>query len=358
MGFTLNQLEQERQIRKLQKKEDKDTSDYEQLSNLPKINNVELKGDKTTSDLGLQSELTFDNVPTDGSNNPVKSDGIYDSEKDIYAVMGQMGAKNLIPYPYYEGTETEAGITFTDNGDGTITISGTASAQSWHFLSKRNTDTTLYLQKGAYILSGAVTSAWLMLRNSDGIDIGHDIDGSGVTINVLSDDYYEIALVIVNGATVSGTVKPMLRLASDTDDTYQPYAKTNRELTESYPANKVMMSDGVTSVEEALDDIIPRTATGTTLETLNTALQALSEEQKSRATVCVNDIYWMRRGLSAVFASSTYIGSSGIFQMQLQFGGATPHFYNIRHDYGTTTHASTETAVTSWTLYYQGTPIS
>ena len=56
MGFTLNQLEQERQIRKLQKKEDKGTSDYEQLSNLPKINNVELKGNKTTSDLGINAD--------------------------------------------------------------------------------------------------------------------------------------------------------------------------------------------------------------------------------------------------------------------------------------------------------------
>ena len=37
-----------------------------------------------------EGELTFDNVPTDGSNNPVKSDGIYDSEKDIYAVMGKV----------------------------------------------------------------------------------------------------------------------------------------------------------------------------------------------------------------------------------------------------------------------------
>ena len=64
MGFTLNQLEQERQIRKLQKKEDKDTSNYEQLSNLPKINNVELKGDKTTSDLGINA------------NNVMMSDGV------------------------------------------------------------------------------------------------------------------------------------------------------------------------------------------------------------------------------------------------------------------------------------------
>ena len=56
MGFTLNQLEQERQIRKLQKKEDQDTKDYEQLSHLPKINDVELKGNKTTSDLGINAD--------------------------------------------------------------------------------------------------------------------------------------------------------------------------------------------------------------------------------------------------------------------------------------------------------------
>ena len=56
MGFTLNQLEQERQIRNLQKKEDQDTKDYEKLSNLPKINNVELKGNKTTSDLGINAD--------------------------------------------------------------------------------------------------------------------------------------------------------------------------------------------------------------------------------------------------------------------------------------------------------------
>ena len=56
MGFTLNQLEQERQIKKLQKKEDQDTTDYEKLTNLPKINDVELKGNKTTRDLGINAD--------------------------------------------------------------------------------------------------------------------------------------------------------------------------------------------------------------------------------------------------------------------------------------------------------------
>ena len=53
------------------------TSDYEELSNLPKINSVELKGNKSLNDLGIQSKLTFDDVPTSNSDNPVKSGGVF-----------------------------------------------------------------------------------------------------------------------------------------------------------------------------------------------------------------------------------------------------------------------------------------
>lgn len=53
------------------------TTNYNLLTNLPQIGGVELKGNKTAAQLGLQSALTFDNVPTAGSNNPVKSGGVY-----------------------------------------------------------------------------------------------------------------------------------------------------------------------------------------------------------------------------------------------------------------------------------------
>ena len=38
--------------------------------------------------------------------------------------------KNLLPYPYYHTTRTAVGITFTDNGDGTITANGTATTNN------------------------------------------------------------------------------------------------------------------------------------------------------------------------------------------------------------------------------------
>lgn len=53
------------------------TSDYDDLTNKPQINDVPLSGNKSGRDLGLQNALSFDSVPTDGSTNPVESNGVY-----------------------------------------------------------------------------------------------------------------------------------------------------------------------------------------------------------------------------------------------------------------------------------------
>lgn len=53
------------------------STDYDDLFHKPSINGVELVGDLDSSDLGLQSALTFDDSPTQTSSNPVKSGGVY-----------------------------------------------------------------------------------------------------------------------------------------------------------------------------------------------------------------------------------------------------------------------------------------
>lgn len=57
---------------------------------------------------------------------------------DVSPVPYEMGVKvrgkNLLPYPYTNTTKTENGITFTDNGDGSITISGTAEKEAYFYL--------------------------------------------------------------------------------------------------------------------------------------------------------------------------------------------------------------------------------
>lgn len=202
--------------------------------------------------LGKQDTLTFDDTPTDGSNNPVKSNGIYDSEKDIYAAMGEMGAKNLISYPYHQNTKTEYGVTFTNNGDGSVTVStvntGATAEATFICHNRLNTEANeLRIKNGKYILSGcpqggsATTYLLTTNRTYNGSSeaMGNEY-GSGKVITLNGDDYgadgvnLGISIVVKSGTIITTpiTFKPMLRLASDTDSTYQPYAKTNKQLTD------------------------------------------------------------------------------------------------------------------------------
>jgi hypothetical protein len=152
--------------------------------------------------------------------------------------MGQMGAKNLIPYPFYETTKTNNGITFTDNGDGTITANGTATGTAQFGLASR-INSNYYLPNGVYTVTGCPNTSGCQIRvgrtvNNADSQYGQDT-GSGLTFTRTdATNAMGIALQIASGTTVSNlTFKPMLRLASDTDETYQPYAKTNRQLTEA-----------------------------------------------------------------------------------------------------------------------------
>ena len=56
---------------------------YADLPDKPSINGNELSGNKTGAQLGLQNTLTFDNVPTANSTNPVKSGGVYSADEAI-----------------------------------------------------------------------------------------------------------------------------------------------------------------------------------------------------------------------------------------------------------------------------------
>lgn len=69
---------------------------YEDLKDKPEINGVELDKDSTSSSLGLQDQLTFDEAPTVGSDNPVTSDGIKQAIDSIDTSGLTTEAKQLI----------------------------------------------------------------------------------------------------------------------------------------------------------------------------------------------------------------------------------------------------------------------
>lgn len=158
--------------------------------------------------------------------------------EQIYADNGVTGAKNLLPYPYVDSTKTVDSVTFTDNGDGSVSLSGTASANPEFRITPDITDNRykgmiLTSQGGSSTASGA----YVRVRVGD-ISSGsfiREVVGSEIIIpEMASNEKYYIAIRVTQGTNTSGIrIYPMLRLASDTDSTYVPYAMTNKELTDS-----------------------------------------------------------------------------------------------------------------------------
>lgn len=160
--------------------------------------------------------------------------------QDVYKAMSINGAKNLIELPYtdYSGTVNN-GITFTYGANKQITANGTATGDAvftindlWDF---ENADEYIL---NCEDLDGADDTYYVSLEFID--DRGHSIrtfvtTGSDVNVTVPQDAIDAvITLNIKSGQTVSyKTFKPMIRLASDTDDTYKTPVKTNKQLTEA-----------------------------------------------------------------------------------------------------------------------------
>lgn len=170
--------------------------------------------------------------------------------KMSYADNGILGAKNLIPYPYADTTKTVNGVTFTDLGDGTVKVNGTATATTLFTFAGTSKQ---FLKAGTYILSGCPdvdSGAYIQVYVSgSGTTIGRDRYenepyGTTFTLTQAQVDTQNIVvgIALLSGTQVSNAVfRPMLRLASDTDSTYQPYAMTNKELTQ--PEVKVLTLD-------------------------------------------------------------------------------------------------------------------
>lgn len=153
-------------------------------------------------------------------------------ENMFYFPFASEGGKNLLPYPYDSTTITKNGVTFTDNGDGTVTVNGTATAYTdFACQSRVDTKTPFSLADGAYIINGCPeggsTSTYRVLvgitQNGVWQTIAAD-SGHGATFTYNSSmGNLGVVIAIYNGATVSDvTFKPMIRYAN-MDDSWQPY---------------------------------------------------------------------------------------------------------------------------------------
>lgn len=197
----------------------------------------------TSAEQGLSDKVSkysadstyWDTTPTSSSTKPVTSGGIYTSltNKVDWESNGNLGAKNFLENE--EITQTISGVTFTINSDGSVVANGTATDLIWFQINKG-----FKLKNLEYTLTGCPSGGGentyeLQIRSTESSSSLWQflVDrGNGATALCSSSRTYISFIGIKSGVTVTNLLfKPMLRLASDTDDTYQSYAMTNKQLT-------------------------------------------------------------------------------------------------------------------------------
>ena len=138
--------------------------------------------------------------------------------------------KNLVPYPYAETTKTVNGITFTDNGDGTITVNGTAKADTGFFCSNFS---DISLSKGTYTASGTPAPSdggtadyyTNFAFKHNGMTIQDSVDyGNGLHFSLPDGtDKIYIFIRVKSGAALNNAIfKPQLEFGGVATE-YKPY---------------------------------------------------------------------------------------------------------------------------------------
>ena len=148
----------------------------------------------------------------------------YDGLRSASVTEVESVGANLIPYPFAETTKTPNGITFTDNGDGTITANGTATANA--IFAIFTTSQYFILPKGDYVVSGGLdANTFIQLKNVDtDTDIAYTYENGG-KFTLTKETKVRGSLYIRSGATVNNFVfKPMINKGT-TALPYTPYTK-------------------------------------------------------------------------------------------------------------------------------------
>lgn len=195
------------------------------------------------------------------------ADAIAAQATKIFGVMGKNGAKNLLPYnlddikeyitvtgTWADNVFTHNGIAFTFNADGSITANGTASANI-----RLDVAPFAWEKDITYKISGAeglsVGNVHVYARTMAGSWLINSPASQSIpnTYTPSTSESMKWGISFNSGDTVSNyTFYPMLRYADDTDDTYRPYAKTNKELTDG----EKELTSRVDRIDTMLDGLV------------------------------------------------------------------------------------------------------
>lgn len=166
---------------------------------------------------------------------------------------------NILPYPYPFTDYTSDGLTFTDKGDGTLTVNGTATARVRYTLS-----TTLTLPKGTYYLKcvDGIADGFFHLQNANtSSDIAYmKLHGDSFTLTEKTK--MRVYFYIGSGAICNNLIlRPMLNVGTSALP-YEPY-KAKQSIT---------FTDIMRGVDEVADE--KDFARGVSVKKIHNALES------------------------------------------------------------------------------------
>lgn len=150
----------------------------------------------------------------------------------------QYEGKNLLPYPYTESSKTTNGITFTDLGNGSIMINGTATGNAYFYL--LGTSQFGHIQvpiPGNYIYcensTNDINVRIFHFENNQYHILGQSTgQSSQINLDTYSTGFIELR--VSSGVTVDNLViKPMITMNEDND--YEPYTGGQPSPNPDYP---------------------------------------------------------------------------------------------------------------------------
>ena len=212
--------------------------------------------------------------------------------------------KNLLPYPYELSTITRNGITFTDNGDGTVTANGTATNDTSFQLKIWG---NVELPAGEYIIcgcpAGGSVSTYRMnvAAKDDNLNIFKDTFDTGTGVKIIANNglkHIYATCHVSEGTTVNNLLyKPQLEVGNIAT-AYEPYRGTSLSaaLPEIIYGGMLDWNTGVLTVTHEKDELNVVTSFSQTAN--NRAAFALSNKGKTYNKIsAISDKYLYKTGV-------------------------------------------------------------
>lgn len=181
----------------------------------------------------LSNKITKFYASNQGETHITDSDNGKIQDMIIYGRSSQFTTtgKNLLKYPYVEANKTSFGVTFMDNKDGSIKISGTSTETAYYNLYSNIDGKRLTLASGTYklVVKG---------RSKCNVSVNNGVDSvKNEGTFTITDGHNDVwcYIEVPKGLALDETIYPMIQLASSANESYEPYTGGKPSPNPDYP---------------------------------------------------------------------------------------------------------------------------